>query len=151
MTLNGARRTLSVDERRRLLWVLRTDLALTGTKYGCGRGLCGACTVLVDGRAVRSCSTSIASIDGKEVTTVEGLADGERLHPLQAAFVEHEAFQCGFCTPGMLMAACALLAQTPRPTRTETMHALERNLCRCGAHSRILAAVADAASRGARS
>lgn len=146
-TLNGARRTVSVDERRRLLWVLRTDLALTGTKYGCGRGLCGACTVVVDGRAVRSCATGISSVDGHTVTTVEGLADGGQLHPLQAAFVDHEAFQCGFCTPGMLMAACALIGRTPHPTRAQAIEALDRNLCRCGAHTRILAAIADLAAR----
>lgn len=144
--LNGRPTALETDGSRTLLWVLRTDLELTGAKYGCGAGFCGACTVVVDGEAVRSCVTSLASVEGKEVTTIEGLAreDGE-LHPLQRAFVEHGGFQCGYCTPGMILHAYALLRDRPRPTRQEILDAMEDNLCRCGAHRRIVAAIEDAA------
>ena len=130
-----------------LLWDLRIGQGLTGAKYGCGSGVCGACTVLVEGRPVRSCVTSLASVEGKAVTTVEGLASGGRLDPLQQAFIDHGAFQCGFCTPGMLMAAHALLRTNPQPTREEIAARLEHNLCRCGAHQRIVEAVLDAAGR----
>ncbi len=147
-TLNGARRQLTIDDDRRLLWVLRTELALTGTKFGCGQGLCGACTVLVDGGAVRSCQVPMRAVAGREVMTIEGLG-ARGLHPLQQAFVDHQAFQCGFCTPGMLMAACALLKTTPAPTREQIVSGLDRNLCRCGAHTRVIAAVASVAAIGA--
>ena len=139
-TLNGAATRLTVDDERRLLWVLRTDLGLTGTKFGCGEGQCGARTVLVDGRAARACATPMRAVDGRRVTTIEGLGAGG-LHPLQRAFIEHAAFQCGFCTPGMLMAAYALVSEHPSPTRDEIVAALDRNLCRCGAHMRVIAAV----------
>lgn len=139
--LNGRPVTLETDGTRTLLWVLRTDLELTGTKYGCGSGLCGACTVLVDGRAVPSCQTELASVGGREVTTIEGLVQGERLHPLQQAFHDHGAFQCGFCTSGMILGAHALLAATPRPTRQQIVAGMEGHLCRCAAHQRIVAAI----------
>jgi aerobic-type carbon monoxide dehydrogenase small subunit (CoxS/CutS family) len=145
-TLNGQRQRLSVDEDRRLLWVLRTDLALTGTKFGCGHGRCGACTVIVDRRAVRSCQTRIGALAGKDVRTIEGLAPSSGLHPLQRAFIEHQAYQCGFCTSGMLMAAYGLLLNTPRPSAGEIVQRMDANLCRCGSHTRIIAAI-DAASR----
>jgi aerobic-type carbon monoxide dehydrogenase small subunit (CoxS/CutS family) len=143
--LNGRPTTLETDGGRTLLWVLRTDLELTGAKYGCGAGLCGACTVVVDGEAVRSCVTSLESVDGKEVVTIEGLAQGGELHPLQKAFVEHGGLQCGYCTPGMILHAYALLRAEPRPTRQAILAAMEGNLCRCGAHRRIVAAIEDAA------
>jgi aerobic-type carbon monoxide dehydrogenase small subunit (CoxS/CutS family) len=129
---------------RKLLWVLRTDLALTGTKYGCGEGFCGACTVLVDGQAVRSCLIPLEDVAGKQVLTIEGLAPDGKLHPLQQALIDHGALQCGYCTPGMLLSALALLRETPRPSRDAIAARLEGNLCRCGAHQRILAAVESA-------
>ncbi|MBC8329031.1 MAG: (2Fe-2S)-binding protein, partial [Planctomycetes bacterium] len=115
--LNGQPAEPVVDPERRLLWVLRTELELTGTKHGCGQGLCGSCTVLVDGRAQRSCRLRVSAVEGREVTTIEGLADGEQLHPVQAAFIEHGAFQCGFCTSGMIVNAAGLLNEDPRPSR----------------------------------
>ncbi|MCL4821844.1 MAG: (2Fe-2S)-binding protein [Vicinamibacteria bacterium] len=146
--LNGRPVLLETDDQRSLLWVLRTDLELTGTKYGCGEGLCGSCTVGVDGRAVRSCATSIAEVDGRDVVTIEGLERDGELHALQQAFVDHDALQCGYCTPGMIMNAWALLQRQPRPTRAQIAAEMEGNLCRCGAHRRILAAIEDAAARG---
>jgi len=149
-TLNGNSVTLDTDAARTLLWVLRTDLELTGTKYGCGIGLCGACTVIVNGQAVPSCRTDLASVRGKAVTTIEGLASGGRLHPLQLAFHELGGLQCGYCTPGMIMSAYGLLRGNPRPTREEIVQGMERNLCRCGAHQRIMAAIETASGqRGA--
>jgi nicotinate dehydrogenase subunit A len=148
--LNGKPATVNTDSDRLLLWVLRTDLELTGAKYGCGIGECGACTVLVDGEAVLSCQTPIRLVAGKEVTTIEGLEAGGKLHAVQKAFVEHGAFQCGYCTPGMILSACALLQKQPRPSREAVVQALDGNLCRCGAHVRILAAI-EAASRAGRS
>ncbi len=145
--VNGKPVTLDTEADRTLLWVLRTDLELTGTKYGCGEGLCGSCTVMVDGRAVRSCQTSLAAVRGKEVTTIEGLAQGGKLHPLQQAFQQHGGFQCGYCTPGMIMSAYALLLANPRPTRQEMVQGMEPNLCRCAAHQRIIAAIEAVAGR----
>jgi len=139
-TLNGAPTRLTVDVDRRLLWVLRTDLGLTGTKFGCGESQCGACTVLVDGRAARACATPMHVIAGRRVMTIEGLG-ASGLHPLQQAFIDHGAFQCGFCTSGMLIAAYALLADRPSPSRDEIVARLDRNLCRCGTHNRIVRAV----------
>jgi aerobic-type carbon monoxide dehydrogenase small subunit (CoxS/CutS family) len=147
-TLNNRPVTLDTDPARKLLWVLRTDLDLTGAKYGCGIGACAACTVIVDGEAVPSCQTEVGSLRGKDVTTVEGLARGERLHPLQEAFIEHGGFQCGYCTSGMLMHAVALLRHTPHPTREEIVQGMEGNLCRCGAHQRIVAAIEAASGQG---
>ncbi len=143
--LNGKPTTLEVDGSRMLLWVLRGELGLTGAKYGCGEGLCGACTVLLDGAAVHACTTPVSAIAGKRVVTIEGLAAGEKLHPLQAAFVEHGALQCGYCTPGMILAAHALLAKLPHATRQQIVEGLDGNLCRCGAHQRILAAIESVA------
>jgi aerobic-type carbon monoxide dehydrogenase small subunit (CoxS/CutS family) len=136
---------LTADPDRMLLWVLRTDLGLTGTKYGCGQSYCGACTVLVDHVAVRSCQTAVKEVQGKAVLTVEGLSRNGRLHPLQKAFMAHDALQCGFCTPGMLMNAYAMLRENPRPSRAEIMAGMEDNLCRCGAYNRIIEAVETAA------
>ena len=124
-----------------MLWALRADLGLTGTKYGCGAGICGACTVLVDGKAVRSCVTPVSAVRGHEVTTIEGLAHDGTLHPLQEAFLEHGGFQCGYCTPGMILSASALLHENPAASREEIAARLEHNFCRCGAHTRILDAV----------
>jgi aerobic-type carbon monoxide dehydrogenase small subunit (CoxS/CutS family) len=139
--LNGKPTSLSVEDGSMLLWVLRDRLGKTGTKYGCGEGFCGACTVVVDGKAVRSCQTPAADVDGKEVLTIEGLAADGKLHPLQEAFVGHDALQCGYCTPGMIMNAYALLLKKPRPTRQEIVDGMEDNLCRCGAHTRIIQAI----------
>ncbi len=149
-TLNGEVVNLTTEPDRPLLWVLRSDLDLTGTKYGCGEGLCGSCAVLVDGRAERSCVLSIGDVAGKTVTTIEGLAQGETLHPVQQAFVEHEALQCGYCTPGMILTAVSLLNANPTPTREEIIAAMDENLCRCGAHPRILDAIVSASSSGNR-
>ncbi|MCM2256272.1 MAG: (2Fe-2S)-binding protein [Vicinamibacteria bacterium] len=146
--LNGKPVSIETDDQRSLLWVLRTDLALTGTKYGCGEGLCGACTVGVNGQAVRSCATSLADVRGKDVVTIEGLERNGQLHALQQAFVDHDALQCGYCTPGMIMNAWALLQRTPRPSRQQILEAMEGNLCRCGAHRRIVAAIETAAGQG---
>jgi aerobic-type carbon monoxide dehydrogenase small subunit (CoxS/CutS family) len=143
--LNGQPKSLTFDRDRMLLWVLRTDFTLTGTKYGCGEGFCGACTVLVDGEAVCSCQYPVEDIDGKEIITIEGLAENGNLHPIQEAFVSHDALQCGFCTPGMILNAYSLLLKNPSPTRKEIMLAMEDNLCRCGAHTRIVQAIKTAA------
>jgi aerobic-type carbon monoxide dehydrogenase small subunit (CoxS/CutS family) len=143
--LNGRPAALTTDDDRRLLWVLRSDLGLTGTKYGCGEGICGACTVTVGGKAVRSCRTALKHVIGKDVVTIEGLAREGKLHPLQQAFIDHGAFQCGYCTSGMLMSAAAFLHETPKPSREAILVHLERSLCRCGAQQRIVAAVEAAA------
>jgi aerobic-type carbon monoxide dehydrogenase small subunit (CoxS/CutS family) len=145
-TLNGRPLRFNVDGERMLLWVLRTDLGVTGPKYGCGEGICGACTVLVNDEAVRSCQKPIKEIDGSEITTIEGLAQNGVLHPLQKAFIEHVGLQCGYCTPGMILTAYSLLAGNPTPTRDEIIEGMNDNLCRCGAHTRIVAAI-EAASR----
>ncbi len=147
-TLNGKPVRVLTDDQRMLLWVLRCDLGLTGTKFGCGAALCGACTVIVEREAVRSCATPVGTVAGKRVVTIEGLARDGRLHPLQEAFLERHAFQCGFCTPGMIMNAYALLLRSPRPTREEILRAMEDNLCRCGSHPRIVQAIEEAAAKG---
>jgi aerobic-type carbon monoxide dehydrogenase small subunit (CoxS/CutS family) len=144
-TLNGKPVRLETDDRRILLWVVRTDLGLTGTKYGCGAGFCGSCTVVVSGKAVRSCQTSLADVQGKDVTTIEGLAKDGRLHPLQQAFVDHGGFQCGYCTPGMIMNAYGLLLADAHPSREKVLGAMEGNLCRCSAYKRILEAIESVA------
>jgi aerobic-type carbon monoxide dehydrogenase small subunit (CoxS/CutS family) len=146
LTVNGRQVTVATDPQRPLLDVLREDLQLTGTKYGCGEGQCGACTVLLDGRRVRSCSTPVAKADGKTVLTIEGLAKGDVLHPIQEAFLAEGAFQCGYCTPGMIMSAVALLNQTPEPTDAQILAWMDGNVCRCCGYPRILKAVRRAAS-----
>jgi len=143
-TLNGKPTRVTVDEERMLLWVLRYDLGLTGTKFGCGAALCGACTVIVDKEAVRSCSIPIKEVAGKQVLTIEGLSRDGRLHPLQEAFLKHQAFQCGFCTSGMILNAYALLLKKPQPTRAEIIREMDDSLCRCGSHTRILDAIQEA-------
>lgn len=147
-TLNGNPIDISVDDDRKLLWLLRTDLNLTGTKYGCGEGICGACAVIVDGKNARACKTSIKQIIGKNVVTVEGLAKEGKLHPLQQAFIDHGAFQCGYCTSGMLMDAVVFLNEHPAPTRDAIISHMEHNLCRCGAHLRIVEAIEAVAKAG---
>lgn len=143
--LNGKLRSLRVDVNRQLLWVLRTDLGLTGTKYGCGESYCGACTVIVNDEAVRSCQLTAKDIQGKEVITIEGLAKNGTLHPVQKAFMQHDALQCGYCTSGMILNAYSFLKKNPRPSTSEIIEAMENNLCRCGAHKRIIQAIQDAA------
>jgi carbon-monoxide dehydrogenase small subunit len=138
---------LSVDSEHTLLWVLRSDLGLTGTKYGCGIGACGACTVLLGGEAVRSCTIPVINVKGKDVVTVEGLAMNGHLHPLQKAFVEHNALQCGFCTPGMILTAYSLLLTKPAPKEEDIIESMEDNLCRCGSHQRIVQAIQSAAKK----
>jgi len=146
ITVNGARRTVDAwDPDMPLLYALRESLGLTAAKYGCGLGQCGSCTVLVDGRATRSCVVRIADAAGKSVTTSEGLGSPEKPHPVQAAFIAEQAAQCGYCTSGMVMSAVALLASNPAPSRAETQAALAGNLCRCGSHDRVLRAVQRAA------
>lgn len=144
-TLNGKPTELLVDDERMLLWILRDDLGLTGTKFGCGEALCGSCTVIVDQDAVRSCVTAMKDIEGKHVLTIEGLSSDGRLHPIQQAFVDHHAFQCGYCTPGMILNAYALLLKGGRPTRDEIIRHMDDNLCRCGSHTRIVEAILEAA------
>lgn len=149
--LNGKPASLDTDDDRLLLWVLRTDLELTGSKYGCGEGICGACTVMVEGKAVRSCKASLKGVAGKEIVTIEGLAAtasggeggtaGGSLHVLQQAFIVHGAFQCGYCTSGMLMTAAAFLHDNPNPSRAAIESHMTHNLCRCGAHQRIVDAI----------
>ena len=146
-TLNGNAITLDTETDRTLLWVLRTDLELTGTKYGCGVGLCGSCTVLVDNQVVRACQTRLDFVGGKEVTTIEGLASGDTLHPLQQAFYDLGGYQCGYCTPGMIMNAYGLLRRNPRPRREEIVQGMEQNLCRCSAYKRIVEAIELASQR----
>ena len=141
--LNGKPVAVDTDDQRALLWVLRGDLDLTGTKYGCGEGVCGACTVAVDGVAMRSCQTPLASVEGKSVTTVEGLERDGKLHPLQQAFIDQGAFQCGYCTSGMLMNAWAFLQKQPKASRAAIVQEMDANLCRCGAHQRIVSAIAE--------
>jgi len=144
--LNGKPVQIDVDPTRPLLWVLRTDLALTGPKYGCGISECGACTVLIDHRAVRSCSVAVSAVEGREVVTIEGLAKDGGLHPLQQAFMAQDALQCGFCTPGMILTAYDLLKKNPHPSREEIITGMDQNLCRCGAQVRIVDAILEAAA-----
>jgi aerobic carbon-monoxide dehydrogenase small subunit len=143
--LNGRPVELTVDSDRLLLWVLRTDLGLTGTKYGCGINYCGSCTVLVNDVAVRSCQTTIKEIVNKDIVTIEGLSNKEKLHPLQKAFAEHDAMQCGYCTPGMILTAYSFLKKNPRPSTSDIIGGMDNNLCRCGAHKRIVEAIHSAA------
>jgi len=143
--LNGKPIELTLDGERKLLWVLRTDLGLTGTKFGCGEAYCGACTVIMNNEAVRSCQLPIKDANGAEIITIEGLARNGNLHPLQKAFVKHDALQCGFCTPGMILNAYGLLLKNPEPTRQEIIDGMNENLCRCGAYGRIIEAIQTAA------
>jgi len=143
--LNDKPINLRVDGERMLLWVLRTDLGVTGPKYGCGEGLCGACTVLVNKEATLSCQTPVKQVKMKEVITIEGLAKNGKLHPLQKAFIKHDALQCGFCTSGMILKAYSLLSETPKPTQEEIIQGMDENLCRCGSHTRIIQAIQTAA------
>lgn len=145
--LNGKNVSVELEKSQTLLWVLRTRFNLTGTKYGCGEGLCGACTVLIDGAAVRSCVTKMGEVVGKEIVTIEGLAEGEKLHPVQQAFVNHDALQCGYCTSGMIMNAVGMLHDNPNPSRNDIIWGMEDNICRCGAHNRILDAIEEAAEQ----
>jgi aerobic-type carbon monoxide dehydrogenase small subunit (CoxS/CutS family) len=145
LTINGQRRSIQSDPERPLLWVLRNELDLTGAKYGCGEGQCGACTVLVDGVAHRSCITPVYTVAGRSITTVEGLADGDRLHPLQQAFLDCDAMQCGYCTSGMILAAASLLRKSPNPSAAEIRQRMDGNICRCGTYNRIVDAIHKAA------
>lgn len=146
-TLNGKKQEVKIDTSQTLLWVLRNHFGLTGTKYGCGSGFCGACTVLVNDEAVRSCSLKLKEVAGKKVVTIEGLEQKGKLHPVQQAFVDNDALQCGFCTPGMILTTVGMLKKNPNPTREEIIQGLEDNLCRCAAHNRIIDAVQSAAKQ----
>lgn len=148
LNVNGHSLTAEVPKETTLLVLLRDFLHLTGAKYGCGEGVCSACTVLVDGKAVQSCLVTASSLQGKHITTIEGLADGGHLHPIQQAFLDVEAFQCGFCTPGMIVASAALLAENHAPTGKQVREHLQGHLCRCGAYPRIVEAVLLAAKGG---
>ena len=143
--LNDKSVSITTDLDRPLLWVLRSDLGLTGTKYGCGKGLCGACTVMLGDMAIRSCIIPVRTVNDKEVMTIEGLAKNGQLHPLQEAFAKHDALQCGFCTSGMILNAYGLLLKNPEPTTDDIIRGMEGNLCRCGAHLRIIRAIESAA------
>ena len=145
--LNGKAVTVAADSKSMLLWVLRDEIGLTGTKYGCGAGLCGACTVHVNGKAVRACSTPLAAVEGKRVTTIEGLSP-DSTHPLQKAWVEHAVPQCGYCQSGQIMKAAELLATKKKPTRNEIVKHMDGNICRCGTYHRIIAAIETAAKGG---
>jgi aerobic-type carbon monoxide dehydrogenase small subunit (CoxS/CutS family) len=147
LRVNGEDRRIEVDPGRSLLSVLRDVLELTGTKYGCGEAQCGACTVLIDGRATRSCVTAVGLAEGKSVTTIEGLGREDALHPLQQAFVEVGAMQCGYCTPGMIVSAAALLASKARPSERDIVQHMDGNVCRCGTYPRIVRAIQLAATR----
>jgi len=142
--LNGKQKDVLLDEDRTLLWIIRTDFELTGTKYGCGLGQCGACTVLINKKPERACMISADLIDGKDIITIEGLQKNGNLNPVQQAFVDHESLQCGFCTPGMIMNATGLLYENPEPSRNEIIDVMEENLCRCGSYGRIIDAIQSA-------
>ncbi|MGM0769483.1 MAG: (2Fe-2S)-binding protein [Pseudomonadota bacterium] len=149
LTVNGEERTLEIDQDTPLLWVIRDELGLKGTKFGCGAGLCGACTVHLDGQPVRSCSTPVEMAQGRSVTTIEGLGTEANLHPLQKAWVEHGVPQCGYCQSGQIMSAAHLLEHNPAPAREDIIAAMSGNLCRCGTYSRIIAAVESVAAGNA--
>jgi aerobic-type carbon monoxide dehydrogenase small subunit (CoxS/CutS family) len=146
LQINGTKRRIEAEAERSLLSVLRDELDLTGAKYGCGEGQCGACTVLIDGQAARSCLTKVDALAGKQITTIEGLEQNGRLHPLQESFIEADAMQCGYCIPGMIMSGVGLLKKNPHPTEPEIIRAMTGNVCRCGTYSRIVAAVQMASS-----
>lgn len=144
LTVNGKPAESTADRNTALLYVLRNDLQLKGARFGCGDGLCGACTVIIDGRAMMSCDVPLWDVEGKSVETIENLSDGERMHPLQKAILDEQAGQCGYCLTGIIMRAKALLDETPKPTRRQIVEALDDNLCRCGAHTRIIRAIEKA-------
>jgi len=150
LLVNGVEHSVDVPSDQKLLYVLREDLGLTGAKYGCGEGQCGACTVLLEGKPVRSCLASVGAVAGKKITTIEGLEQSGRLHPMQEAFLQVEAFQCAYCTSGMIVSAVGLLGKNPRPTDQQIIDFMDGNVCRCGTYPRILEAIrlAAAASRG---
>ena len=148
LEINGTRRRIEVDPERSLLSVLRDDLDLTGAKYGCGEGQCGACTVLIDGTPSRSCIVKAATLAGKKITTIEGLAHDGRLHPVQQAFLDADAMQCGYCTAGMIMGAVALLARNPKPSQAEIVRGMNGHICRCGTYPRVVRAIQQASAGG---
>jgi aerobic-type carbon monoxide dehydrogenase small subunit (CoxS/CutS family) len=150
LDVNGSKRRLDADADRTLLSVLRDDLDLTGTKYGCGEGQCYACTVLIDGQPVRSCITRVGSVANRKVVTIEGLAPEGKLHPMQEAFLEHDAFQCGWCTPGMILGAVGLLQKNPKPSDAEIVAGMNGHICRCCAYPRIVTAIQSVAKKGGR-
>ena len=147
-TVNGQSRTVTTDPQRPLLDVLREDLQLTGTKYGCGEGMCRACTVLINGKAAASCITPISDADKQTILTIEGLADGDKLHPVQQAFLEEGAFQCGYCSPGMILGTVALLNEIPSPSDEDILTRMQRHLCRCCHYEKLLKAIRRAARQG---
>ena len=151
LIVNGQDFTVDADPQASLLSVLREHLDLTGTKYGCGEGQCGACTVLIDGKAQRSCITKAAAVGQKQITTIEGLAKGDQLHPIQQAFLGEDALQCGYCTPGMIMSTVSLLKQNPHPSESHIVESMDGNVCRCGTYSRIIRAIQKASAEGVRS
>jgi nicotinate dehydrogenase subunit A len=146
LRVNGSAHSVEVEPETPLLYILRNDLALNGPKFGCGLGQCGACTVIMDGRAIRSCSVAVSKAQGAEITTLDGLGTLEKLHPVQKAFIEESAAQCGYCTNGMIMEATAFLGRNPNPSDAEIKDALARNLCRCGTHVEVVRAVKRAAA-----
>ena len=148
LTVNGKSYTVDADPQTSLLTALREQLDLTGSKYGCGEGQCGACTVLIDGKAQRSCVTKVVAVSSKQITTIEGLASGDQLHPVQSAFLEADAMQCGYCTSGMIMSAVALLQRNPSPNESEIVNFMDGNVCRCGTYPRIVSAIQKAAKSG---
>jgi aerobic-type carbon monoxide dehydrogenase small subunit (CoxS/CutS family) len=150
LNVNGAKRRIDADPERTLLSVLRDDLDLTGTKYGCGEGQCAACTVLIDGQPTKSCITKVGAVGEKHIVTIEGLAPAGKLHPVQQAFLEAEAMQCGWCTPGMILGAVGLLQRTPHPTDAEIVSGMNGHICRCGTYPRIVTAIRAAAGKGVR-
>jgi len=150
LDVNGAKRRVDADPDRTLLSILRDDLDLTGTKYGCGEGQCAACTVLIDGQATRACITKAGNAVGKRIVTIEGLAHDGSLHPVQQAFLDADAFQCGWCTPGMILGAVSLLQRNPHPSDSEIVSGMNGHICRCGTYSRIVTAIRSAAAKGGR-
>jgi aerobic-type carbon monoxide dehydrogenase small subunit (CoxS/CutS family) len=150
LDVNSAKRRVDADANRTLLSVLRDDLDLTGTKYGCGEGQCAACTVLIDGVAAKSCITKVGAVAGKRIVTIEGLAPANGLHPVQQAFLAADALQCGWCTPGMILGAVSLLNRTPHPSEAEIVAGMNGHICRCGTYSRVVAAIQSAAGKGGR-
>jgi aerobic-type carbon monoxide dehydrogenase small subunit (CoxS/CutS family) len=151
LDVNGTRRRIDADPSRTLLSVLRDDLALTGTKYGCGEGQCAACTVLIDGVPTKSCITRVGALAGKRIVTIEGLAPAGKLHPVQEAFLEADAMQCGWCTPGMILGAVGLLERNRRPSEADIVAGMNGHICRCGTYSRVVRAIQAAAQKGGRS